>query len=356
MEAYQPALTYVSLVAAAIGVASNTAMLRVAVSERMKKLSISLFLAVVSVTDSVLLIFISMNQISHGIINNPRNVYLYGWHDWGCRVGVFLESICKIISSWLLVAMMAECYIRKCHPDKAQDVSTRERAFVVCLSVGFIAFAGCFPILVVANTDADRKGSCSSRYRTFYKIYVDVILTSITAYLVPVLMATVCLVLTSVRLCRKKLKVKTNRMPETEQKHDDRGPITKLGIALTCLFLVSCVPTLGGEILRHLVAFAPDVYQTDKYHLHMTVDILQFILLFTYAAKFFVGLFINKHWRRNVFTLCSFGQLGRPYKYKSGSYAEQVVENGVKQNGTLKHVSNGSVKQSSSSPIDETLF
>jgi hypothetical protein len=116
--------TYVTPVILAVGITGNAISLLVFLTNNMRKLSASVYLAALSTADLMALLFYVLIEwikkgipIESGQVNAPlleRNGL--------CQVILFLMYASRFLSAWLVACFTLERYVGVCHPLKRKDV------------------------------------------------------------------------------------------------------------------------------------------------------------------------------------------------------------------------------------------
>ncbi|CAH1783296.1 unnamed protein product [Owenia fusiformis] len=116
-----------------VGLIGNILSFIVFVTSFLSKLSSSVYLAALAVSDSGFLItVIIMNWLPYvnvQIIHKPAI----------CQITLFVSSVCGFLSVWYVVGFTVERYIAVCYPMKRNFMCTTKRAKIVVISLGIYA-------------------------------------------------------------------------------------------------------------------------------------------------------------------------------------------------------------------------
>lgn len=124
-----------------VGILGNLVSLRVFLSRSMRKLSASTYLAALSTSDILALIFYvlvewlrwGLPQLNHGQqldVLNSAGV---------CQVLFYFSYVSRFLSAWFIVTFTVERYIGVCHPLKRKDICGSRSAQKVLTSLALVA-------------------------------------------------------------------------------------------------------------------------------------------------------------------------------------------------------------------------
>ena len=133
---------FVTPVIILVGVLGNLVSLRVFFSRNLRKLSASVYLAAISVSDlMVLLIYVSLDWLRKGLPHYPGGHSL-GWiiNSSGiCETFLYFSYLFRFVSVWLIVVFTVERYIAACRPLQRRVICTKSfgrRAIMVVIVFG----------------------------------------------------------------------------------------------------------------------------------------------------------------------------------------------------------------------------
>ncbi|KAL3892402.1 hypothetical protein ACJMK2_004612 [Sinanodonta woodiana] len=116
--------TYFTPVIFTIGMIGNCLSLAVFLSKNMRKLSGSQYLAALSISDLMVLIFYVFTEwIKRGLpVLTGQVSASFLAHNGTCQILLYFQYISRFLSSWLLACFTVERYIGVCHPLKRRDI------------------------------------------------------------------------------------------------------------------------------------------------------------------------------------------------------------------------------------------
>nr|KAG5692928.1 hypothetical protein BaRGS_031432 [Batillaria attramentaria] len=127
--------TYSVPVILAIGILGNLVSLRVFLSRNMRKLSASTYLAALSTSDIMALVFyVLMEWLRWGLPSWNNDGQLEFLNAAGiCQALFYFSYVSRFLSAWFIVTFTVERYIGVCHPLKRKDIcGSRSAQKVIC--------------------------------------------------------------------------------------------------------------------------------------------------------------------------------------------------------------------------------
>ena len=144
--------TYFTPVIFVIGLVGNVLSLVVFASKNMRKLSASIYLAALSISDLMALLFYVLPEwLKHGLplLSGNHNATNFLQENGTCQFLLYLQYVIKFLSAWLVVCFTVERYIGVCLPLRRKDICDPKSASRAILGIIVIACGGCVfkPIL-----------------------------------------------------------------------------------------------------------------------------------------------------------------------------------------------------------------
>ena len=187
--------TYFTPVIFTIGLIGNVLSLIVFMSKNMRKLSASIYLAALSISDLMALLFYVLPEwLKHGLPYLPGNHAATFLQEHGtCQLLLYLQYISRFLSSWLVVCFTVERYIGVCHPLRRKDICDPKSASRVILAVIVTASGGCVfkPILSGSYTALNGSPLCTSARHHEHLSFILDILFGIMITLIPFVLITI---------------------------------------------------------------------------------------------------------------------------------------------------------------------
>ncbi|XP_064412075.1 mu-type opioid receptor [Latimeria chalumnae] len=186
----------------------------------------------------------------------------------------FGDSLCKIVMSidyynmftsiFTLTTMSVDRYIAVCHPVKALDFRTPRNAKIVNVCNWILSSAIGLPVMLMA-TSINEKGiiNCTMKFPhpTWYWDNLLRICVFIFAFIMPVLIITVCYGLMILRL-------KSVRMLSgSKEKDRNLRRITRMVLVVVAVFIICWTPIHIYVIIKALIAVPPSLFQTITWHI-----------------------------------------------------------------------------------------
>ncbi|KAJ8248346.1 hypothetical protein GJAV_G00241020 [Gymnothorax javanicus] len=208
--------------------------------------------------------------------------YLMGTWPFGdvlCKIVISIDYYNMFTSIFTLTTMSVDRYIAVCHPIKALDFRTPRNAKIVNVCNWILSSAIALPVMVMASTDVDYNGKCNREFmhnRKYSSGYTDCTLifphpswywenllkicVFIFAFIMPVLIITVCYGLMILRL-------KSVRMLSgSKEKDRNLRRITRMVLVVVAVFIVCWTPIHIFVIIKALVEIPKSLLQTVTWH------------------------------------------------------------------------------------------
>lgn len=330
LDSYERISAYFNLIVGSSGLILN--LFGVLLAMKIDWRSTGMFVILMSLTDSVVIGMEATSGISYFLDDTTKEELLFGSSALRCRLGLFFSELCRIVSSWLVVAMIAEVLLITHNPRRGLRIHRKSRAAAVCLYIAMIAMAGTLPFLVL--TSADDEG-CSSQYETFTGLYSKLITRPLIVFLAPFLAIVVYFGYIIYKLYiydpnkpaqSQSAGYYVDKHAITAEQARTRVPPNMSGaVAIGLLFVATVMPISIAEVPFSLdddVIGTHDAAHSDQWK--ATRIVAQCILLLNYALKFPI-LFMAEGYVREGFFRVLHGAGSTPEKVQySGGYTDPV--------------------------------
>nr|XP_048276031.1 mu-type opioid receptor isoform X4 [Myodes glareolus] len=192
--------------------------------------------------------------------------YLMGTWPFGtilCKIVISIDYYNMFTSIFTLCTMSVDRYIAVCHPVKALDFRTPRNAKIVNVCNWLLSSAIGLPVMFMATTKY-RHGSidCTLTFShpTWYWENLLKICVFIFAFIMPVLIITVCYGLMILRL-------KSVRMLSgSKEKDRNLRRITRMVLVVVAVFIVCWTPIHIYVIIKALITIPETTFQTVSWH------------------------------------------------------------------------------------------
>ncbi|ESP00276.1 hypothetical protein LOTGIDRAFT_97168, partial [Lottia gigantea] len=224
------------------GILGNIVSCRVFRGKELKRLSSSIYVIAVLVSDSGILIsllFVWLEVLG----------YDYNHHQGMCQVLVFLTYVCSFLSVWYIVCITVENFITICYPTKVTEMCTKKRAKVVVISL-FVG-AMCLYSLSLRSTEVrtdknTNKAECvrNPEYHVMFSVltYADSVITLV----IPLTAIALMLATMAVAIAKTFRWKKLSPTRETSRKdfvfNSPQVRVAKMLFALSVSFLIMNAP------------------------------------------------------------------------------------------------------------------
>ena len=179
-----------------IGLIGNSVSLLVFLSKNMRKLSASMYLAALSTSDLMALLFYVLPEwLKHGLTTLPgENSVPFLQRNGTCQGMVYLQYIARFLSSWFVVFFTIERFIGVCFPLRRKDICDPKSASRVILGAVVTACFGCVFKPILSESMITREGHpvCTSKLEHQYLSFIldsifGVVITFIPFVLITIL-------------------------------------------------------------------------------------------------------------------------------------------------------------------------
>ncbi|KAJ8250468.1 hypothetical protein COCON_G00223900 [Conger conger] len=195
--------------------------------------------------------------------------YLMGTWPFGdvlCKMVISIDYYNMFTSIFTLTTMSVDRYIAVCHPIKALDFRTPRNAKIVNVCNWILSSAIALPVMFMASTAEDKYSpgftDCTLLFPhpSWYWENLLKICVFIFAFIMPVLIITVCYGLMILRL-------KSVRMLSgSKEKDRNLRRITRMVLVVVAVFIVCWTPIHIFVIIKALVEIPKSLLQTITWH------------------------------------------------------------------------------------------
>ncbi|KAK1171357.1 mu-type opioid receptor [Acipenser oxyrinchus oxyrinchus] len=193
--------------------------------------------------------------------------YLMGTWSFGnvlCKIVMSIDYYNMFTSIFTLTTMSVDRYIAVCHPVKALDFRTPRNAKIINVCNWILSSAIGLPVMIKATTTHDSNGvtDCTLKFPhpSWYWENLLKICVFIFAFIMPVLIITVCYGLMILRL-------KSVRMLSgSKEKDRNLRRITRMVLVVVAVFIVCWTPIHIYVIIKALITIPNSLFQAVAWH------------------------------------------------------------------------------------------
>ncbi|XP_076831765.1 mu-type opioid receptor isoform X1 [Brachyhypopomus gauderio] len=200
--------------------------------------------------------------------------YLMGTWPFGdvlCKIAMSIDYYNMFTSIFTLTTMSVDRYIAVCHPVKALDFRTPRNAKIVNVCNWILSSAIALPVMIMASTSVMPLDYHSSSVRmidclldfphpSWYWENLLKICVFIFAFIMPVLIITVCYGLMILRLRSVRM------LSGSKEKDRNLRRITRMVLVVVAVFIICWTPIHIFVIIKALVTIPHSLLQTITYH------------------------------------------------------------------------------------------
>ncbi|XP_076831766.1 mu-type opioid receptor isoform X2 [Brachyhypopomus gauderio] len=199
--------------------------------------------------------------------------YLMGTWPFGdvlCKIAMSIDYYNMFTSIFTLTTMSVDRYIAVCHPVKALDFRTPRNAKIVNVCNWILSSAIALPVMIMASTSVMPLDYHSSLrmidclldfpHPSWYWENLLKICVFIFAFIMPVLIITVCYGLMILRLRSVRM------LSGSKEKDRNLRRITRMVLVVVAVFIICWTPIHIFVIIKALVTIPHSLLQTITYH------------------------------------------------------------------------------------------
>ena len=335
-----------------IGIFGNTVSLIIFKKRGLRKLSASLYLKAICISDTcVLLTYVLFDWLFKGLPywTGGTKINLVTINGL-CQTFLFISYTFRIISVWLIIVFTFERYVAICHPLQRKLICTRSFSFKLIGCVSFLAamLGLCKPIISRSTNIGNGNYTCSfsDEYKQINWILDSIYGVCITALPFVIISFFNTMILRKL-VCRKSDMVETLAISrESKMRLEFTFILLSISTCFVCLnlpyFIVWCQRfqsvdslqssrasgSIGSDV--EYISISHASHEEDRSSLYFTKT----IFYINYAINFFLYCLTGRNYRRHMVQLlcCQKAEPTRGSAYRSGyttqSYVFQSERNG----------------------------
>ena len=267
------------------GIVGNILSFKVFVFTSFGKYSSSIYIAALSLSDTVFLWSLLLSWLGNGRIG----VY-YGHYPVWCHLMIYVTYVCSFLSVWYVVLIMVDRYIVVCHSLHVPNWCSKTRARVATGTVSM------FGILLYAHTffTADVMGkNCSIQPKPFMiqivsiVIYVDTAITFVIPFAIIFILNII--VLYSIRTFRTEQSIKLKDRNSSKASKAPANVLSKAQYRITRTFILVALMLLVTNVPSHGIRFyiiIKSLIQEENSVLAQAQHICQIVYYTNFATNF----------------------------------------------------------------------
>ncbi|XP_048730695.1 neurotensin receptor type 1-like isoform X2 [Ostrea edulis] len=302
-----------------VGFLGNLLSLYVFLSRNMRGLSASTYLAALSTSDLLTLMFyVTVEWLRRGLLYlRPEIKLTFIDVDGFCQFQLYMSYMSRFLSAWLVVAFTGERYIGVCHPLKRRNICTKSGTRRIVGSIFVISAVVVLykPILSAVFVSSDGKHYCTTE-RDYN--FVSFILDSIYAVLITLVPFIIISVLNI--LIMRRLIIRNKRKRECKIITEEsiiRLEFTIILLAISFCFIGLNIPFFAvwlRNFLHSKYISNVDVLELYTHNFEFWQGVLYItrsIFYINYCINFFLYSITGAYFRREVKMLFTYHSLKR---------------------------------------------
>ncbi|XP_052219162.1 probable G-protein coupled receptor B0563.6 [Dreissena polymorpha] len=311
LTVYKLLYEYVLPLIVFVGLIGNlTSIYLLQLDKQMRKVSSSVFLTSVLVSDTGMLmslLLVWIESLGYPVNHLPAV----------CRINVYLTYVFGFLSIWYVVCISVETFITICHPTRIKQMCTlfRARAVAVMLLAFALVLYVVAPFITevqsVPHSNTTKNCLPIAQYAHLLQLlfYVDLVLT----LLLPFVLLIILLTFMTVAIVRSiQRKQQRNNRKTNEEYHTSRirklpqVRVAKMLFILSVSVVFLNIPSHGFK-LKSLISGNAILSETESL-IHL---LLLFLSYTSFSVKFFICVACSKNFRKLIDQHCVFGKTTR---------------------------------------------
>ena len=306
---------YVTPVIFWIGVIGNILSLRVFVTKNMRKLSASIYLAALAISDLIALVFyVLIEWLKRGLPGDTlRPVASFIEENGMCQIILYFQYVSRFLSAWLVVCFTFERYIGVCHPLKRKDIcdintSRKIVMTVIVISMILCTFKPSLSGTQTVGTKQNRIPYCAARPEYQFVSFILDCVFGMTITFLPF-----CFITVLNAMIIRKLFIRNRRHRECKIITEEsiiRLEFTIILIAISFCFIAFNTPYMIIWFKQFLLSMAQREY--GFFENHSMLSFTRTIFYMNYCVNFFLYSVTGAYFRKELQML--FTYKSKPYQ------------------------------------------
>uniref|UniRef100_A0A8B9RM51 Mu-type opioid receptor n=2 Tax=Astyanax mexicanus TaxID=7994 RepID=A0A8B9RM51_ASTMX len=256
-------ITAVYSIVCALGLVGNVLVMYVIIRYTKMKTATNIYIFNLALADAL-----ATSTLPFQSVNYLMGTWPFG--DVLCKIVMSIDYYNMFTSIFTLTTMSVDRYIAVCHPVKALDFRTPRNAKIVNVCNWILSSAIGLPVMVMASTTAARvdfRGNtmdidCTLEFPhpSWYWENLLKICVFIFAFIMPVLIITVCYGLMILRLRSVRM------LSGSKEKDRNLRRITRMVLVVVAVFIICWTPIHIFVIIKALVTIPNSLLQTITWH------------------------------------------------------------------------------------------
>ncbi|BFZ02263.1 hypothetical protein BsWGS_05302 [Bradybaena similaris] len=292
---------------------------------KLRSKSYSHYLSALAVFDSLVLISQEMHMLNESL---PQPGLFYGFSHDACKIYVFVDSVCNLMSSWLIAVMAMERLCVVCMPF-LRNMWCRQRGAVIIIFtlVTVLACTQMFRFVMVENHQDQCVGSPDQDY-IYIPLHIYVYQFALL-FITPVVVVIVCntgvlIRIFSVEKATHNENSSSTRLTGNVGRH---SKTTRMLIAISFTYLATTLPLIMLTITVHLLhQHAGNQFAHTFLKILPWMHFLQAVTNLNYASNFFIYILSGEKFRVELRRMFS-SDSGSSYGAGSTRTREEIIMN-----------------------------
>ena len=269
-------------------------------SQPLRHRSYSHYLCALAVFDSLTLIGQEV-EVLDAFLRDIKKTGLFLYFDAsGCKIFTFTESVCYLMSSWLVVCMALERVLVVYTPFRKHTICTQRGAVTVILALFvFAAYSQMFRLIMVTKV-RDRCESAAYYTQAFLKLHIYFYQLCL-AFAFPIVCVFVCniMVLWKIKKVRRATSGENSSSTRLARGASKRHKTTMMLLTICFTYILTLFPTVLLTIVIIVVIRVSDGFSARYFLVQISPwkDLFVVVTAINYAANFFIYVLSGRHFR-----------------------------------------------------------
>ncbi|KAK2160973.1 hypothetical protein LSH36_123g01005 [Paralvinella palmiformis] len=283
-------------------------------SRRFRHKSYSRYLCTLAVFDSLVLVAKLLDRVDGFLRYTDRPSLYANYGDAGCKVYQFVEHVCYLMSSWLVLCMTLERFIAVTWPLRKDNLCKPRYAVSVTLVVfAVMSYSQTFRLIVL---EQDENGDCVAprRYQAVYVALHIYLYQLVLQFMLPALLILVCnlVILYKIRRLRFRFAERSlGRCYHAQQlpaghTHARRNKTTCMLLIVSFSYVGALLPLVLLSLAIHVAMHVnTDLARQMFEKLNDVRQLLELVSELNYGINFYIYVLSGAQFRYELRHICT---------------------------------------------------
>lgn len=299
-----------------VGIPGNVMSFLVMKSRRIAQKSYSHYLCALAVFDSLVLIGKYIRRLDGLLIFTLHAGIFQNFGDAGCKVYNFVEHVCYLFSSWLVLCMTLERFIAVNFPFRKEMLCKPKNAVTVIVVVfSLLSYTQIFRLVIITKDSVQPLCTAQDKYLHIYLIMHIYLYQLVLQFLLPAILILICNMTILWKIRRLRYSVSKHGTNHSVQAYHRKNKTTWLLLIISFTYVVTLLPLVIVSLVMHISTLV-DPRQARVIFRHLTdiKYILELLSEVNYGINFFIYIMSGAQFRYELQQI-----LARKYAFRSST-------------------------------------